>query len=147
MIIDSINDITLTQQSYLQLTNEIEALKVKALNKLKKEDKNVKAFVESKLYIILKSNIVPKKDKYEIYLKSLNSYKDCIVEEVFNILLEMIDTGEISVCVLDSIGAMVSNQATEKEIGERTYGGISMALTEFSKKITPVLARTQTLYL
>ena len=54
MIIDSINDITLTQQSYLQLTNEIEALKIKALNKLKKEDKNVKAFVESKLYIILK---------------------------------------------------------------------------------------------
>lgn len=88
MIIDSINDITLTQQSYLQLTNEIEALKVKALNKLKKEDKNVKAFVESKLYIILKSNIIQTKDKYEIYLKSLDSYKDCIVEEVFNILMK-----------------------------------------------------------
>ena len=39
MIIDSINDITLTQQSYLQLISEIEALKIKALNKLKKEDK------------------------------------------------------------------------------------------------------------
>lgn len=68
-------------------------------------------------------------------------------EEVFNILKEMIDTGEISVCILDSIGAMVSNQANEKEIGERTYGGISMALTEFSKKITPVLARTKTLFI
>ena len=43
---------------------------------------------QSKLYIILKSNIIQTKDKYEIYLKSLNSYKDCIVEEVFNILMK-----------------------------------------------------------
>lgn len=68
-------------------------------------------------------------------------------EDVFNTLLKMIDTGEISVCILDSIGAMVSTQANDKEIGERTYGGISMALTEFSKKITPVLARTKTLFI
>lgn len=64
-------------------------------------------------------------------------------EEVFNIIIDIIDSGEISLCILDSIGAMVSMQANEKEIGERTYGGISMALTEFTKKITPVLARTQ----
>lgn len=64
-------------------------------------------------------------------------------EEVFNIIIDIIDSGEISLCILDSIGAMVSMQANEKEIGERTYGGISMALTEFTKKITPVLVRTQ----
>lgn len=64
-------------------------------------------------------------------------------EEVFNIIIDIIDSGEISLCILDSIGAMVSMQANEKEIGERTYGGISMALTEFTKKITPVLSRTQ----
>ena len=64
-------------------------------------------------------------------------------EEVFNIIIDIIDSREISLCILDSIGAMVSMQANEKEIGERTYGGISMALTEFTKKITPVLARTQ----
>lgn len=64
-------------------------------------------------------------------------------EEVFNIIVDIIESGEISLCILDSLGAMVSMQANEKEIGERTYGGISMALTEFTKKITPVLARTQ----
>jgi recombination protein RecA len=64
-------------------------------------------------------------------------------EEVFNIIIDIIDSGEISLCILDSIGAMVSMQANEKEIGERTYGGISMALTEFTKKITSVLSRTQ----
>lgn len=68
-------------------------------------------------------------------------------EEVFNALIELIESGEISLCILDSIGAMVSMQANEKEIGERTYGGISMSLTEFSKKITPILARTKTAFI
>lgn len=68
-------------------------------------------------------------------------------EEVFNMIIELIESGEISLCILDSIGAMVSMQANEKQIGERTYGGVSMALTEFSKKITPVLARTQTAFI
>lgn len=68
-------------------------------------------------------------------------------EEVFNMMIELIDSGEISLCILDSIGAMVSMQANEKQIGERTYGGVSMALTEFSKKITPILSRTQTAFI
>lgn len=68
-------------------------------------------------------------------------------EEVFNIIIDLVDIGEISLGILDSIGAMVSTQANEKQIGERTYGGISMALTEFSKKITPILARTQTAFI
>lgn len=68
-------------------------------------------------------------------------------EEVFNTLIKIIDSGEISLAILDSIGAMVSMQANEKEIGERTYGGISMSLTEFSKKITPILARTHTAFI
>lgn len=67
-------------------------------------------------------------------------------EEVFNITKDIIDSGEISLCILDSLGAMVSMQSNEKDIGERTYGGISIALTEFTKKITPILSRTQTAF-
>lgn len=63
-------------------------------------------------------------------------------EEVFNITKELIESGEISIGIIDSIGAMVSMQANEKQIGERTYGGISMPLTEFSNKIASVLSRT-----
>lgn len=63
-------------------------------------------------------------------------------EDVFNIVKELIESGGISICIMDSIGAMVSMQANEKQIGERTYGGISMSLTEFSNKIAPVLSRT-----
>ncbi len=55
-------------------------------------------------------------------------------ETVFEKVLEMIDTGEIGLVVIDSLGVMVSNQALDKSIEEKTYGGISMALTAFSSK-------------
>jgi recombination protein RecA len=55
-------------------------------------------------------------------------------ETVFEKLLLMIDTGEIGLVVIDSLGAMVSNQALEKSVEDKTYGGIAMALTNFSKK-------------
>ena len=68
-------------------------------------------------------------------------------EEVFNTLIELLKSDEISLGILDSLGAMVSNQANEKNIGERTYGGISMSLTEFAKKVTPILAKTKTAFI
>ena len=55
-------------------------------------------------------------------------------EEIFQFILDAIDTGEIGLTVLDSIGVMVSNQAMEKTVAEKTYGGIAMALTNFSEK-------------
>lgn len=55
-------------------------------------------------------------------------------ETVFEKILSLIDTGEIGLVVIDSLGVMVSNQALEKSVEEKTYGGIAMALTNFSKK-------------
>lgn len=55
-------------------------------------------------------------------------------ETIFQYLLDMIDTGEIGLVIIDSIGVMVSNQALDKTVEEKTYGGIAMALTNFSKK-------------
>lgn len=55
-------------------------------------------------------------------------------EAIFDIILELLETGEIGLVIIDSLGAMMSNQAFEKSIEEKTYGGISMALTNFSKK-------------
>jgi recombination protein RecA len=55
-------------------------------------------------------------------------------EEIFQFILDSIDTGEVGIVVIDSLGVMVSNQAMEKEVADKTYGGISMALTQFSKK-------------
>lgn len=42
MILDSMDNITLNQKTYLDLINELEVAKQKALLKLKKEDDSVK---------------------------------------------------------------------------------------------------------
>lgn len=55
-------------------------------------------------------------------------------EEIFQMLLNMIETDEVGLVVIDSLGVMLSQQAYEKDMSEKTYGGISMALTLFSKK-------------
>ena len=88
MILDSMDNITLNQKTYLDLINELEVAKQKALLKIKKEDDSVKKFVESKLYILLKSNLIKTDDKYEIYLKTVTDYKKVIMKEVFDILMK-----------------------------------------------------------
>lgn len=55
-------------------------------------------------------------------------------EQIFEMLLQMIDTDEVGLLVIDSLGVMLSAQAFEKTMEEKTYGGIASALTLFSKK-------------
>ena len=88
MIIDSIDNLTLNQYSYLDLLNELEVCKTKALIKLKKEDENIKNFIESKLYLVLKSNLIKTNNKYDYYLKSVEDYTKVINKEVFDILMK-----------------------------------------------------------
>ena len=56
-------------------------------------------------------------------------------EQIFEMLLQMIETDEVGLIVLDSLGVMLSAQAYDKTMEEKTYGGIAMALTLFSKKV------------
>ena len=55
-------------------------------------------------------------------------------ETIFEAVLKLIDTGEVGLVVIDSLGVMMSNQAYEKSVEDKTYGGIAMGLTNFSKK-------------
>lgn len=55
-------------------------------------------------------------------------------EQIFEMLLHTIETGEVGLVVIDSLGVMLSQQAYDKTMEEKTYGGIAMALTLFSKK-------------
>lgn len=87
-LLDFIDTITVNQLTYSQYINELEVAKKKLLIKLKKEDDNVKKFVESKLYLILKSNFVKGSNKYEYYLKSVDDYKNVITKEIFDILMK-----------------------------------------------------------
>lgn len=62
-------------------------------------------------------------------------------EEIFEFILNAIDTGEIGLFVIDSLGVMVSQQAMDKTMMDKTYGGIAMALTLFSKKAEMLMKR------
>lgn len=57
-------------------------------------------------------------------------------EDIFQIVLDAIETDEVGLAVIDSLGVMLSKQAYDKDMTEKTYGGISMPLTLFSKKAT-----------
>ena len=56
-------------------------------------------------------------------------------EQIFDNIESMIQTGEVGLVVLDSLGSMLSQQEWEKSMEEKVYCGIAGALTRFSKKI------------
>lgn len=55
-------------------------------------------------------------------------------EQIFEMLLQMMETDEVGLVVIDSLGVMISQQAFEKDMEQKTYGGIAASLTLFSKK-------------
>lgn len=59
-------------------------------------------------------------------------------DEIFDAIILLIETGEVGLVIIDSIGAMISAQEQEKDVGESSYAGISKPLTIFSKKAAPL---------
>lgn len=55
-------------------------------------------------------------------------------ETIFEKTLQLIDTGEIGLVIIDSLGVLVSNKALKESVEDKNFGGISMALTNFSSK-------------
>ncbi len=62
-------------------------------------------------------------------------------EEIFQIICDAVDTGEVGLWVLDSIGVLVSQQELDKTLEDKTYGGVSKSLTLFSKRIEMLMQR------
>lgn len=59
-------------------------------------------------------------------------------EQLFDIILDLIKSDGVGLVVIDSLPAMVSQQAMEKTMEEKTYGGISKPLSEFCSKVLPL---------
>ena len=55
-------------------------------------------------------------------------------EDLLQIALDLLETGVVGLVVIDSIAAMVSQQAMDKTVADKTYAGISMPLTTFGNK-------------
>jgi recombination protein RecA len=62
-------------------------------------------------------------------------------EEIFQFICDAVDTGEIGLFVIDSLGAMMSQQELDKTLEDKTYGGISKPLTLFGKKVEMLMHR------
>lgn len=64
-------------------------------------------------------------------------------EQVLQIAIDLISTGNVGLCVLDSIPMLVSQNILEESLEKKSYGGISQALTVFCSKVTPHLVQNQ----
>ena len=62
-------------------------------------------------------------------------------EDIFQLICDAVDTGEVGLWILDSLGVLMSNQEWEKDMSEKTYGGIAVATTKFCKKIEMLMAK------
>ena len=59
-------------------------------------------------------------------------------EQLFQIILDLIASDGVGLVVLDSIPALVSQQAMDKNMEEKTMAGISAPLSVFSSKLLPL---------
>lgn len=66
-------------------------------------------------------------------------------EDIFNIIEDAVETGEVGLWVLDSLGVLVSSMELDekRDYEDKVYGGISLPLTRFSKKIEMFMQRTK----
>ena len=67
--------------------------------------------------------------------------KEQTAEDIFQMIYDAVCTGEVGLWILDSIGALLSQQEFEKEIAEKTYGGVSLPLTRFGKLIIGAMSK------
>lgn len=65
-------------------------------------------------------------------------------EEILDYIIELVGTGEVSVVVLDSIPSLLPKSKLNESVGKKTYGGISLPLTEFCKQIIRLLIKHNT---
>lgn len=62
-------------------------------------------------------------------------------EEIFEMAVDLISSGDVGLVVLDSLGILMSKQQYEKNIEDKVYGGIAMALTRFSKELCMICGK------
>ena len=64
-----------------------------------------------------------------------------VAEEVLQTTLDIIETGELGLIVMDSIPSLVPKKVLEKDIGESTVAALAGIMTTFMTKVVPLLTR------
>lgn len=65
-------------------------------------------------------------------------------EQVLQMMLDMLESGEIELMVLDSLPMLVSQNLYEEDLEKRAYAGIAGVVTEFSRKVSPIISKNRT---
>lgn len=66
---------------------------------------------------------------------------DIDAENILQTILDIIETGEIGLIVLDSIPSLVPKTVLDKKMGEKTVAALANILTTFCTKVVPLLSR------
>ena len=72
---------------------------------------------------------------------------DLPAEEILEMVLEIIATGEVGLLVLDSIPSLVPKTELEKKIGEKTVAALAGLLNVFYRKLVPLCTRYDCTYI
>lgn len=70
--------------------------------------------------------------------------QDQTAEQVLQMILDIIDTGQVVLLVLDSIPMLVSQNLYDESLEKKSYAGIAGALTEFSRKVSAKISKHRT---
>ena len=68
-------------------------------------------------------------------------------EQIFDMVLDFVKTGEIGLVIFDSLTAIVSQQVADASMEKKEMGGIAKPLGDFCKKITGLLNRHKTTFI
>lgn len=66
---------------------------------------------------------------------------DIAADDLLQKILEIIETGQVGLIVIDSIPSLVPRAVLEKKIGERTVAALAGLMTTFCYKVIPLLTR------
>lgn len=64
-------------------------------------------------------------------------------EQVYDMISELLNSGEVSVCVLDDIPSLESGQEEQKDVQDSTMAPIAGPLSKFCKKLKKALLRNR----
>lgn len=66
---------------------------------------------------------------------------DIVAEDILQMILDMICTGEVGFIVMDSVPSLVPRSELEKKLGERTVAALAGLLTIFLRKVVSLLTK------
>lgn len=68
-------------------------------------------------------------------------------EQIFDMVIDAVKTGEIGLVIFDSLTAVVSQQIADESMEKKDMGGIAKPLGDFCKKITGILNKNRTTFI